>query len=332
MMSVMTDDMETSDRTFDFDELLMTSKAYRSTFASSWVKKIRGERKKAGKGLEKDFNTDAMPNEIISQPKPKTRIDTDFSWLRIGPVDGEVEFTSAESTYRGHATISATPTDSTQNSNTLIGSDNPDANPEMAQGDNQRDDANANENGRKSLESPDKDTDSNNSRDMSTSPSIEDENIDFEFVYALHTFVAIVEGQANATKGDAMVLLDDSNSYWWLIRNTRDSSIGYLPAEHIETPTERLARLNKHRNIDLAQSILGDESNRRKKKAMRPREGRSKGKIVRFAPLVYIPTPEYSDSEGEEEGHPNVADSTQAEGDGSLKLDTGPPTPSEVKT
>jgi hypothetical protein len=95
------------------------------------------------------------------------------------------------------------------------------------------------------------------------------EEIDFEFVYALHTFVATVEGQANATKGDTMVLLDDSNSYWWLVRVVKDSSIGmcrsarsqrsgvltrstgYLPAEHIETPTERLARLNKHRNIDV---------------------------------------------------------------------------------
>ncbi len=73
-----------------------------------------------------------------------------------------------------------------------------------------------------------------------------------------------------------MVLLDDSNSYWWLVRVVKDSSIGkavnpisftrcvdeacsklthatvgYLPAEHIETPTERLARLNKHRNIDV---------------------------------------------------------------------------------
>lgn len=27
--------------------------------------------------------------------------------------------------------------------------------------------------------------------------------------------------------------------------------LGYLPAEHIETPTERLARLNKHRNVDV---------------------------------------------------------------------------------
>jgi len=30
-----------------------------------------------------------------------------------------------------------------------------------------------------------------------------------------------------------------------------DHMAGYLPAEHIETPTERLARLNKHRNIDV---------------------------------------------------------------------------------
>ena len=52
------------------------------------------------------------------------------------------------------------------------------------------------------------------------------EDIDFEFVYALQTFVATVEGQANATKGDTMVLLDDSNSYWWLVRVVKDSSIG----------------------------------------------------------------------------------------------------------
>jgi hypothetical protein len=56
----------------------------------------------------------------------------------------------------------------------------------------------------------------------------ESEDIDFEFVYALHTFVATVEGQANATKGDTMVLLDDSNSYWWLVRVVKDSSIGWF--------------------------------------------------------------------------------------------------------
>ena len=54
------------------------------------------------------------------------------------------------------------------------------------------------------------------------------EDIDFEFVYALHTFAATVEGQANATKGDTMVLLDDSNSYWWLVRVVKDQSIGRM--------------------------------------------------------------------------------------------------------
>lgn len=126
---------------------------------------------------------------------------------------------------------------------------------------------------------------------ISSSPSIEDEDIDFEFVYALHTFVATVEGQANATKGDTMVLLDDSNSYWWLVRVVKDSSIGYLPAEHIETPTERLARLNKHRNIDLSASMLGDQ-------AEKPRNPfasalkRKKAKTVQFAGNTYV---DYSD-------------------------------------
>ncbi|KIE01578.1 SH3 domain containing protein, partial [Metarhizium majus ARSEF 297] len=118
---------------------------------------------------------------------------------------------------------------------------------------------------------------------------LETEDIDFEFVYALHTFVATVEGQANATKGDTMVLLDDSNSYWWLVRVVKDSSIGYLPAEHIETPTERLARLNKHRNIDLSATMLGDQAQSKKSsfKSMRRRR-----KTVTFADPTYV---DYSD-------------------------------------
>ncbi|CEP10428.1 hypothetical protein [Parasitella parasitica] len=48
-----------------------------------------------------------------------------------------------------------------------------------------------------------------------------------------------------------MTLLDDSNSYWWLIRALKASEVGYIPAENIETPFERLARLNKHRNTEV---------------------------------------------------------------------------------
>ncbi|KAI1648514.1 uncharacterized protein F4817DRAFT_364382 [Daldinia loculata] len=128
------------------------------------------------------------------------------------------------------------------------------------------------------------------------------EDIDFEFVYALHTFVATVEGQANATKGDTMVLLDDSNSYWWLVRVVKDSSIGYLPAEHIETPTERLARLNKHRNIDLSATMLGDQAEKAKGTAIKTAIRRRK-KTVTFTAPTYVDysDPEFSSDEEEDD-------------------------------
>ncbi|UNI17243.1 protein phosphatase regulator, variant 3 [Purpureocillium takamizusanense] len=124
------------------------------------------------------------------------------------------------------------------------------------------------------------------------------EDIDFEFVYALHTFVATVEGQANATKGDTMVLLDDSNSYWWLVRVVKDSSIGYLPAEHIETPTERLARLNKHRNIDLSATMLGDQAQKQKNSFKSIRRRR---KTVTFADPTYVDYSDFDYSTDEED-------------------------------
>ncbi|KAF6825927.1 Tip elongation aberrant protein Tea4 [Colletotrichum musicola] len=143
----------------------------------------------------------------------------------------------------------------------------------------------------------------------------EAEDIDFEFVYALHTFVATVEGQANATKGDTMVLLDDSNSYWWLVRVVKDSSIGYLPAEHIETPTERLARLNKHRNIDvvapsmeemnlsdldqLSATMLGDQAE--KSKSTFKTALRKKKKTVAFAAPTYVDYSDFDYSSDEED-------------------------------
>jgi len=87
--------------------------------------------------------------------------------------------------------------------------------------------------------------------DMSSTLSIPNESIDFDMVYALHSFAATVEGQANVVKGDSLFLMDDSNSYWWLVRVLKTQEVGYIPAENIETPFERLARLNKHRNVDV---------------------------------------------------------------------------------
>jgi hypothetical protein len=87
--------------------------------------------------------------------------------------------------------------------------------------------------------------------DRSSELSIPNESIDFDLVYALHSFAATVEGQANVVKGDSLFLMDDSNSYWWLVRVLKTQEVGYIPAENIETPFERLARLNKHRNVDV---------------------------------------------------------------------------------
>ncbi|KAG8218184.1 hypothetical protein J3R82DRAFT_3740 [Butyriboletus roseoflavus] len=86
----------------------------------------------------------------------------------------------------------------------------------------------------------------------SSSLSIPNESIDFDLVYSLHSFAATVEGQASVVKGDSLFLMDDTNSYWWLVRVLKTQDVGYIPAENIETPFERLARLNKHRNVDLA--------------------------------------------------------------------------------
>ncbi|CAG8695352.1 35331_t:CDS:2, partial [Racocetra persica] len=102
--------------------------------------------------------------------------------------------------------------------------------------------------------------DDDDSLSSSHSHSIIEEEIDFSLVYALHNFNRIVEGQASVVKGDSLSLLDDTNSYWWLVKVLPTDEIGYIPAENIETPYERLARLNKHRNINLTSSQNDTES------------------------------------------------------------------------
>jgi len=57
-------------------------------------------------------------------------------------------------------------------------------------------------------------------------------------------------------KGDSLILLDDTNSYWWLVKVLKTEDVGYIPAENIETPFERLARLNKYRNVDVSFGVF----------------------------------------------------------------------------
>ncbi|RKO91496.1 hypothetical protein BDK51DRAFT_45614 [Blyttiomyces helicus] len=82
----------------------------------------------------------------------------------------------------------------------------------------------------------------------SPAPIDPDEPIDFGLVYALHTFVANLEGQVCVLKGDSLDLLDDSNSYWWLVKCLKTD----------ETPYERLARLNKQKNVEVTAVLEHD--------------------------------------------------------------------------
>lgn len=145
---------------------------------------------------------------------------------------------------------------------------------------------------------------------LSSSPSIHEEEIDFQYVYALRTFVATEQGQANAEKGDAMILLNDANSYWWLVRMVKDSSVGFLPAEHVETPWERLARLNKHRNGEICSAADNTNSSRgfgkmfkssKKSKAPQQPTNANRKSVSFNTQSVYVSASEYSDDDADYE-------------------------------
>ncbi|BFZ64338.1 protein phosphatase regulator [Saitoella coloradoensis] len=149
--------------------------------------------------------------------------------------------------------------------------------------------------------------DSDDAGALSSSPSIPDSDIDFDYMYALHTFLPTVEGQAHSQKGDVLVLLDDSNSYWWLVRVVRDGSVGYLPAEHVETPGERMARLNKYRNVDVGRGRLEDHPiatgakgpfRSFSRKVRRATSGK-KSRNVEFGPVKYVQHPGWNPEWGE---------------------------------
>ncbi|KAJ2629535.1 protein phosphatase regulator [Coemansia sp. RSA 1290] len=91
------------------------------------------------------------------------------------------------------------------------------------------------------------------SDDNESVSSLVDEDVDFGYVYALFNFPQMVEGQITVEEGEKLTLLDDSNSYWWLVQNLRDNQMGYIPADNIETAFGKLARVNRRKNLKLCQ-------------------------------------------------------------------------------
>ncbi|KAJ1555809.1 hypothetical protein HK405_012610, partial [Cladochytrium tenue] len=124
-----------------------------------------------------------------------------------------------------------------------------------------------------------------------------DEPIDYGMVYALHTFVANLEGQVCVLKGDTLDLMDDTNSYWWLVKCIKTEEIGYIPAENIETPYERLARLNKVRNVQRTLTTAQDIEESEPSSATSSRRG------ITFASTNQVMTFETAEEgDGEESG------------------------------
>jgi len=113
-----------------------------------------------------------------------------------------------------------------------------------------------------------------------------------------------------------------------------DITAGYLPAEHIETPTERLARPNKHRNIDLTATMLSDIVQEKCRGPLGRAMRRRNAKTVRFADPMYYEACTYENNSeeergegfegvGEDDGNIEVCDDAN-EAEGSGKKAAGP--------
>jgi hypothetical protein len=57
-------------------------------------------------------------------------------------------------------------------------------------------------------------------------------------------FVAVEHGQVNVVKVDCLMLYDNSDSYWWLVRVLRTQEVGYIPALVVEAPIEQVRDRN----------------------------------------------------------------------------------------
>ncbi|RKP36354.1 hypothetical protein BJ085DRAFT_31630 [Dimargaris cristalligena] len=104
-------------------------------------------------------------------------------------------------------------------------------------------------------------------------------------VYAAFDFVRMVDGQVTVREAEELMLLDESNQFWWLVlKDTGD--IGYIPADNIETCDLRRARLNRDRNVELVRPIPQD---RPLPVSLRPSSKKARGiNGIRFAENIII--------------------------------------------
>lgn len=83
------------------------------------------------------------------------------------------------------------------------------------------------------------------------------EEIDPSKLYALYPFQGPDPSHCQLFQDQSCVLLNDQDSYWWLVKRCNDGKIGFAPAEILETFPERLARLNCWKNENMSGRSVG---------------------------------------------------------------------------
>ncbi|AGO12560.1 AaceriAER220Cp [[Ashbya] aceris (nom. inval.)] len=77
-------------------------------------------------------------------------------------------------------------------------------------------------------------------------------------LYALYAFQGPDPSHCRLEPDESCILLNDQDSYWWLVKRCGDGKIGFAPAEILETFPERLARLNCWKNENISTQPLSD--------------------------------------------------------------------------
>lgn len=90
-------------------------------------------------------------------------------------------------------------------------------------------------------------------------PQYPPKELDPEKLYALHPFFGPDPSHCQLEQDESCLLLNDQDSYWWLVKRYSDNKIGFAPAELLETFPERLARLNCWKNENMSSQSFSSQ-------------------------------------------------------------------------
>lgn len=79
-------------------------------------------------------------------------------------------------------------------------------------------------------------------------------------LYALYPFQGPDPSHCQLNQDESCTLLNDQDSYWWLVKRCTDGKIGFAPAELLETFPERLARLNCWKNENMSSQSVANKT------------------------------------------------------------------------